>query len=362
MASTAADANPSKQRFYLYDNLKFLLIMFVVIGHFADELTVNLYGEETGDPTLPLSKLFNSVYLFLYAFHMPLFMFISGLFHKTGDKLNGSKALTYFILGMLLKMLLFLSKVIFRPEFEADFETDFSLIGGDGAYWYLIALSAFVLITYAVRNANPALIMVFSILLTLVSGYDNTLGDDFTLSRIVVFFPFFYAGYLCSPEKIYEIFHKAYMKIAGVILIAVWAYFSFVKLELCYPMRRIFTGRNSFDAASEAAGISMGFEHRLLAEAIAFLLCGAFIAVSVNKKIPFITSAGSRTLQVYFWHRPVQYALVYFGYPQFLALHFPNHYELYYILTAAAVTVILSLKPFGAPLNYIVKNIAKYKK
>ena len=41
-----------KKRLYLYDNLKFLLIVLVVLGHLIDDSTVKLFGDgggETGD-------------------------------------------------------------------------------------------------------------------------------------------------------------------------------------------------------------------------------------------------------------------------------------------------------------------------
>ena len=34
-----------KKRLYLYDNLKFLLIVLVVLGHLIDDSTVKLFGD-----------------------------------------------------------------------------------------------------------------------------------------------------------------------------------------------------------------------------------------------------------------------------------------------------------------------------
>ena len=58
-----------KERIVLWDNLKFILITLVVIGHLADEFTAK-------------SDVYKSVFLFIYTFHMPLFILISGLFHS----------------------------------------------------------------------------------------------------------------------------------------------------------------------------------------------------------------------------------------------------------------------------------------
>ena len=56
-------------RIALWDNLKFFLVTCVVIGHFADQFT-------------DLSKIYDSIFLFIYSFHIPLFIFIAGLMFK----------------------------------------------------------------------------------------------------------------------------------------------------------------------------------------------------------------------------------------------------------------------------------------
>ena len=58
-----------KKRIEKWDNLKALLIFTIVIGHLADYYTKN-------------SMDMRRVYFFLYIFHMPAFLFISGLFSK----------------------------------------------------------------------------------------------------------------------------------------------------------------------------------------------------------------------------------------------------------------------------------------
>lgn len=54
----------NNSRIFTLDNAKALLIFLVVFGHFC-----GLYVE---------SKIFDYFYLFIYAFHMPAFLFISG--------------------------------------------------------------------------------------------------------------------------------------------------------------------------------------------------------------------------------------------------------------------------------------------
>lgn len=47
-----------KKRLYLYDNLKFLLIVLVVLGHLIDDSTVKLFGDGGGETGVPQAKVF----------------------------------------------------------------------------------------------------------------------------------------------------------------------------------------------------------------------------------------------------------------------------------------------------------------
>ena len=58
-----------KQRDYLYDNYKAFLIFLVVIGHFIEPAYTN-------------HEFLYTLKWFIFAFHMPAFIFISGYFSK----------------------------------------------------------------------------------------------------------------------------------------------------------------------------------------------------------------------------------------------------------------------------------------
>ena len=58
-----------KNRIYRYDNVKALLIFLVVLGHMTTDYVSD-------------SHLVRWTTLWIYTFHMPAFIFLSGLVHK----------------------------------------------------------------------------------------------------------------------------------------------------------------------------------------------------------------------------------------------------------------------------------------
>ena len=83
-----------QERVYLWDNLKFFLIFLVVLGHFA-----SAYYNRVG------ADILKSIYSFIFAFHMPAFFFVMGLFAKktvNGKEFPYKKVISYVILGFLL--------------------------------------------------------------------------------------------------------------------------------------------------------------------------------------------------------------------------------------------------------------------
>ena len=110
------------KRNYKIDNIKALLIFLVVIGHFVDELV----GK---------SDVFKCIYIFVYSFHMPLFIFLSGylsrkLIMSNEKKKIKDKVFIYIILGFLMKFIFGVCLINIKGK------VSFSLLSGASAPWY----------------------------------------------------------------------------------------------------------------------------------------------------------------------------------------------------------------------------------
>jgi hypothetical protein len=152
-----------------------------------------------------------------------------------------------------------------------------------------------------------------------------------------------------------------------------------------YSLRKWFTGRRSYEFLSDffgSAAISWGWAIRLAVWAFAIILSLAIIAVIPNRDLGYVTKVGEKTLNVYFWHRPVCYLFrnwavlpklcVLFGgtYNEAVAGQVKGHafggsewsmiaaYAVYTVI-ALAMTAFFALKPFEHPCSDLMKLAGK---
>ncbi len=281
------------KRIQKWDLLKAFLMFCVVLGHFADV--------HTGT-----SEFAQSLYLLLYTFHMPLFIFISGLFSKKMvNEKQWDKMLGYLVLYFFLKLVKFIYDAVFDQCFT------FRVFGETGIAWFMFALFAFAVITVFTSKYKPACVLVFSILLSLFAGYDNEIGSTFVLSRIIVLYPFYYAGYCIDPKKLVKVSKGKIKKLVAIVLIGVliWVAFTFKDLYITRPM---FVCQHPYEKLNEYA--AFGPLIRLACYAVSALACVCFIIITPNKiGKGFLARFGQYTLPVYCFH----YLIIYLVYRTF---------------------------------------------
>ena len=285
-----SNVTAQKHRVALWDNLKFILISCVVIGHLIDFST----------RTVPFSR---SIFLFIYSFHMPLFIFICGLLFSYKNIKN--KICLYLIYGISLKIVLFTTGLLVKnsiPRFNTLSDFDIP--------WFLFAIAAYFVLANLLKDINKYFVFFFSIVLACFVGYDRSIGDWLYLSRIIVFFPFFWLGLILSSNKV--ISHKENRKTLktafAVLFVGIVIYICIKHIDTLYQFRALFTGRNPFPKNM----LDYGLLARAGCYVISFLMCYALIVLTPNINIPIITTWGSRTLHVYFWHWPIILVLLYF--------------------------------------------------
>ena len=329
----------NKPRIFKFDNVKLLVIALVVIGSFAEEFTMR-------------SDMFRSWFVFVYSFHAPLYIFLSGLFQKqfkNDHKPSLHKVTYYLILGYALKLMIF-----FMRRWNGE-DVGLDMFGGATLEWYLFVIVMFTVTMYLVRGVHRYIVMGVSIVLGVAAGF-FPLGDEFYLMRYFVFLPFYAAGYYLTPARVRRFSHRLNVKLAGAAFMFIYFVLCFRERETIYPLRMLFTGRNPYSIVP-IEGCT--FYHRLLCYGISAVLIISVIACIPNRKVPIITRMGRNTLGVYFWHYPLVLLLWHIGvFDKIVELGDPLWKIT--VLSAAVITaLILSFGIFSLPLRKLEQLIKK---
>lgn len=268
-----------RERIQKWDILKFVLIFFVVLGHIGDQL-----------------KGTTGLFIFTYSFHMPLFIFVSGLFSKrTINEKRYDKIFSYFVLYLFIKVLEFFTGIIF------DGTVKFSLFSENGLPWYAFVLFVFCLITVFLKNIDPKYVFAVSLCVALLSGYDSSLNTFLMLSRTMVFYPIFYLGYVLDPDTVAKTLDKKWIKIVsviGIIAYMVIIYFFLYDMNL---FRNLLSGQNPYRTLKFYP--DYGILYRLVHYLIVACL-GAMIISLIPDKLGKggIARIGGRSVQIYALH------------------------------------------------------------
>lgn len=177
-----------KERLAYFDNLKGVLIILVVVGHVVMPVA-----------EAPHMFAMRSVY-FIYMFHMPLFIFVSGLFCKSSFR-NGvfrsDLVLFYFALSILLY-----TSLRFEMTFFGSYSFNPFNIGGIS--WYLFALAVYISAVPLLSRIRPFVAILIAVVIALMAGFYEV-SDTLSATRIIVFMPFFLAGYYLNPQAIMDV-------------------------------------------------------------------------------------------------------------------------------------------------------------
>lgn len=265
----------NRERNYLFDNLKCILIFLVVFIHF-------LGGND--------KNILKVIWYSIYSFHMPLFIFISGYFTKYSEE-NKKKAIkNYLIPYIFFSVILYSFRILILKD-----EFDFRLLIPQYAMWFLLSIFTYKIIYNTIYNIKH--LFIISIIMAVLVGFDTSFSNFGSFSRTVVFFPFFVAGnkfkeeYLIKSNKV----KKIILIILPIILIGV----GYLCTKWNIP-KSLLKG----DVAYKLIDISImpSVITRITLLIISFILCYLILNVVPNKKIELISEIGQNTIIIYLLH------------------------------------------------------------
>ena len=266
---------------YLVDNIKVVLIFLVVFNHLIAFQLVKV------------DMVVRYVWYGITIFHMPAFIFISGyLSKKPQDVLKNVKNLLIpYILGYSLTWYAYI---------WTGRSMDYELLRPSGTVmWYVLALFIYRLTIEALGKIR--FIVPLSIIFALWAGTRPEFTTYLSSSRIVVFFPFFVAGYLWKSDYT-DVVRKFKGKwilllVSALLLYAVPNFMIANEIPV-----DIFRGNHTY----QLSGMDdiTGMLIRLLMYLVSFVLVLMFLALIPDVKLP-VTFVGRNTMGIYFFHYPI---------------------------------------------------------
>lgn len=314
-----------RQREYLFDNYKVLLIILVVVGHFIE-------------PCYDQNSFLYELKWGIVAFHMPAFIFISGYFSKKTPsikKLVSGLVIPYFVYEVIYYLLytLILDKdtglYFTRPKFSL---------------WYLMALFAWRIAAPFVKKIPYHLPL--SLAAGLLVGFVG-LGNFLSIPRIVFFFPFFLAGMEFDSSWLAR-FRNTRGYMGALAILGTLAVFLFTDRYHHRLSVKIFYGRYSYTylGLEPLEGILI----RIICYSVSFLLIYMFMLVLPSEKKSY-SYLGERTMAVYIFHGLIYNCLKY-GSPILKSVR-SNGESILLIVFCLALVWVVSRKPFVQFTNKI---------
>ncbi|SDM35303.1 acyltransferase family protein [Streptomyces wuyuanensis] len=182
--SQEAQAPPVKRRDAYFDNAKYLAIVLVAVAH-------------AWEPVMDGSRATRAAYMFVYTFHMPAFIIISGYFSRSFQARPDQ--LKRLVSGVVVPFFVFeIAYTLFKRWADDDPDYPFSLTDPLYLTWFLIALFVWRLSTPLWRSIRYPLAV--SLVIASLGSLTPGIGQDLDLQRILQFLPFFVLGLSMRPE------------------------------------------------------------------------------------------------------------------------------------------------------------------
>lgn len=274
-----------KQRVYRWDWMKLALIFLVVFGHLLDR------AANRGAFVLRLDY-------WIYLFHMPAFIFISGMFAKHNIQQH-----RYGHIFSLLWYYLLAKVILFIGQWLLNYPSvpTFSLFSESGIPWYLFAMFWFEIIALTLDRFDHRLVAAGIILVAMFAPYWHGLGDFLVLARVVGFMPYFYFGYLMDPQKLAsQLEHRRWIGLILMVIAFVGVWFTFPHL-----------GNTWGFVTSRLPYIKMGPAYLKYGPLMRLIFGSGVIVLifSLGTIVPEVSGSlaglGAKTLQIYIFHLPM---------------------------------------------------------
>lgn len=258
------------------DAAKGVLIVLIVLGHLLEAV-----DGDWGDGLVRL------ILTAVYAFHLPAFVFLAGITAKSNRLLE--RVLTFAVLLVAFQCLYSLAKLWAGDPFAWSWTTPHWIL------WFLAGMIGWTL-TVPLVERFPRTLLIVSLAVGIGAGLLPFADYEFSLSRMLVFWPFFVLGRLVGPLLLKKTALLPTWTGVGLCAVAV---VPMLTLYIAGIDRRWLYGSRNFTHldTSEIQGLLI----RVCLTAIALLAILALLSVLPETRSP-LAVIGQRWLSVYLLH------------------------------------------------------------
>lgn len=282
----APEAPSGSGRSHHLDNAKGILIVLVVLGHI---LTLGLTPREPA----------GSLYLLIYAFHMPAFAALAGYFARPDVGTPKGRGRFLRLLGALVLFQVLHALVGYVIQGTVD--VPFALRYPAYTLWWLVCLAYWALLLplfAGTRSTREAIVALgVAVAMAVVSGFAIDNGAKYTLSRAFVFLPFFLGGFYAARHG-WRLPRSRWLTVAAVALFAI---VGVLAIDLDFGRWQAWLqGKLTYEDLKIALWKAPLIRLGLLGGSAVMTV--AFLQLVPRKKMWAMTALGSATLSVYLWH------------------------------------------------------------
>ncbi|GAA2040325.1 acyltransferase family protein [Agromyces tropicus] len=285
-----------KRRVPLWDNARWIAITLVVVGHGIL-------------PLIAEDDVAYSFYLFIYSFHVAVFVTVSGYFAKSGPP--NARAMRQILTDIVFPYLIFETiwtalKALLGWNVVLDYTSP------SWTLWFLIALAIWrIVLPYLVLLRYP---LIIAIVISIGAGYTTEIDSTLALTRTFGMLPFFVFGWKLRQWRITDRWlelstaatwrwRAGAIALFAVLLVALPAA---IETWRDLRLRRFMLYDESY--------VAIGYDEpwsgaiRLFLLLLALLLAVAFL-ILMPRRTTWFTAFGSATMYIYLLHSFVLFPL-----------------------------------------------------
>ena len=328
-ATTPTAAAAAKTRDPWLDNAKMALVLLVVVGH--------------SWTLLPHTALNDHLYDFLYAWHVPAFVLVTGYLSRTftyEPRRLWQLVRTIVVPYVIFECALALFRIYVGGEKLEDLFSD-----PHWPMWYLSALFFWRLLTPVFTRMPAGIAIAVAVAISLVAGLYA--GDTLDMARVLGLLPFFVLGLAATKERL-ERLRGPWVRNAALLV--------FLAIAVATTWTDQLAQTEWLYYRSQYGELDVGDGRALLTRAV-LLVVGALGAWSFLALVPrvsgWFTRMGAATLVVYLFHGFAIKGAEYAGFMGWAEEHAAISLPVI-SLAAAVLSLLLAWPPVARVLTHAV--------